>query len=166
MTNPHTLIPSTLPGSWARPRALRASSMLLCAIGLLGAVACGDNTGDDVIQPSRSGSEERAPTTIPRATNPGTDDDGPGVATGTTDDDETGIDDEDDIAARSGGTRATGGGGGSRRRTNDIDDEDEIESDAGVDIDAGDVDAGVDDAGVVVEDAGVVEEDAGVVDAG
>jgi hypothetical protein len=139
--------------------------MLLCAVGLLGAVARGDNTGDDVIQPSRSGSE-REPTQIPRE-NPSTDEDGPNIAAGITDnDDESGIDEEDDIAARSGGTRATGGGG-SRRRTNDDDDEEEILSDAGV-VDAGDAgDVIVDDAGVVVEeDAGVVVEDAGIVDAG
>ena len=148
---------------------LRLNLSMLCALGLLGAVACGDNTGGDVIQPSRSGSEEREPTQVPRAggSNASVDEDGPTVAGGVSDDDESGLDDEDEITARSGGTRSTGGGGGSRRRTNDRDDEDEeLESDAGV-VDAGD--AGVvveEDAGVVVEDAGVVVEDAGVVDAG
>ena len=176
MTNPHRPIPSTLSnvGAGARPRALRASSLVLCAIGLLGTVACGDNTGDDVIQPSRSGvRDDDEPTTGARGTTSGSvDEDGPAIATGVTnndDEDESGVDDEDEITGRSGGTR-TGGGGGGRRRTNDNDDDDEeIESDAGV-IDAGDVDGGlVEDAGVVVEeDAGViVEEDAGVVaDAG
>ena len=176
MTNPHRLIPSTLSdalsnvGAGARPRALRATSVVLCALGLLGAVACGDNTGDDVIQPSRSGSEEREPTPVTRAGgNDSVDEDGPAVAGGLTDDDdESGLDDEDEITGRSGGTRSTGGGGGGRRRTNDNDDDEEIESDAGV-VDAGD--AGViiieEDGGVVVEeDAGVVVEDAGVVDAG
>jgi hypothetical protein len=172
MTNPHKLYSSTLSNARAgsRPRALRASSMVLCALGLLGAAACGDNTGDDVIQPSRSGSERTEPTSIPRANGNGAsvDEDGPAVGGGVTgaDDDESGLDDEDEITARSGGTRATGGGGGGRRRSNDNDD-DELLSDAGVDVDAGDVDGGVvDDAGVVVEDAGVVEEDAGVADAG
>ena len=179
MTNPHTLIPSTLSNAWAgaRPRAVRASSLVLCALGLLGAVACGDNTGDDVIQPSRSGVRDNDDDTTPTrgSTNASVDEDGPAFATGVTgdddDDNESGIDDEDEITGRSGGTRSTGGGGGGRRRTNDNDDDDddeEIVSDAGV-VDAGD--AGVvveEDAGVVVEDAGVVvEEDAGVVaDAG
>jgi hypothetical protein len=145
--------------------------LVLCALGLMGAVACGDNTGNDVIQPSRSGSEERAPTPVTRGgSNASVDEDGPAVAGGVSDDDdESGLDDEDEITARSGGTRSTGGGGGSRRRSNDSDDdEEEIESDAGV-VDAGDAaDAGevVEDAGVIVEDAGVVEEDAGVADAG
>jgi len=175
MTNPHTLIPSTPSDAWAgaRPRALRASSLVLCALGLLGAVACGDNTGDDVIQPSRSGTEEREPTQVTRddsdSDNASVDEDGPAVAGGVSDDDESGLDDEDEISGRSGGTRSTGGGGGRRRDNDNDDDEEEIVSDAGV-VDAGD--AGViveEDAGVVVEeDAGVVvEEDAGVVaDAG
>lgn len=179
MTNPNRLIPSTLSnvGAGARPRALRASSLVLCAIGLLSAVACGDNTGDDVIQPSSSGVRDDDEST-PRArdtTNTRVDEDGPAIATGVTGDDdnadESGLDDEDEITGRSGGTRSTGGGGGGRRRTssNDDDDDVELESDAGV-VDAGD--AGVvieEDGGVVVEeDAGVVvEEDAGVVaDAG
>ena len=181
MTNPHTLIPSTRSnapsnvGAGARPRVVRASSLVLCALGLLGAVACGDNTGDDVIQPARSGSERNEPTPVTRdGANTSVDEDGPAIATGVTGDDddvddESGLDDEDEITGRSGGTRSTGGGGGGRRRDNDNDDdEEEIESDAGV-VDAGD--AGVvveEDAGIVVEEdaGGVVEEDAGLVDAG
>lgn len=154
MTIPQMLIPSTRRRAFAR-RALRASS-LLCALGLLGAAACSDNTGDDVIADSpNSGNAiprpdvSRAPTTTP-GTNTAND-----TASGTqVDNDESGIDDSSDIAARS-GTRSTAGGGGSRRRSRD---DEEITTDAGVEVDAGEADAGdvevVEDAGVIVVDAG------------
>lgn len=157
MTIPQMLIPSTRRRAFAR-RALRASS-LLCALGLLGAAACSDNTGDDVItdSPNSGNAVPRPDVSRAPAATPGTANDPATSASGTqVDNDESGLDDSSDIAARS-GTRSTAGGGGSRRRSRD---DEEITTDAGVEVevDAGEADAGdvevVEDAGVIVVDAG------------
>jgi hypothetical protein len=158
--NPKTLS-RRLPA--ARSRGLRASSLTLslCSLSLcslLGAAACNGDIDEPERSPRLGASDDERNTGTENTRAPGTstsEDPSPNVR-GAVDPGGEEVDEDLSISNNDNDVGGRRGGGGGRRRASD----DDILSDAGVDVDAGDVDAGEEE---VVVDAGEVEV---VVDAG